>query len=428
MRYAAEKGIDYIICDHHLPDHDLPPAAAVLNPLRPDCPYPCKCLSGCGVGFKLVQGFCQKNNIPFAQIAPFLDLAAVSIASDIVHITGENRTLAHYGLRQLNAAPCKGLRSIIRLADLEGRAITIGDIVFRLGPRINAAGRMESGRAAVDLLIAGSDEQAQTIGIAINEQNARRKDIDRSITAQAISSIKNDKNWSARRSIVAYNPHWHKGVVGIVASRLVEEFYRPAVVLTESNGLAAGSARSIEGFDLYGAIAECAPLLHSFGGHVYAAGLTLPVENVEEFARCFEEVACRLITPEMLVPQVEIDAEINFSDLTPRFCRLLKEFEPFGPGNMSPVFVTRRVFCYGAPRLLGSPAEHLKVSLVQEGLACAPVDAIGFGLARCRPCVEAGSPFDVCYTVTENSYLGKTTLQLHLKDIKPSGEAKLWEG
>jgi single-stranded-DNA-specific exonuclease len=417
VKYAAAKGIDYIICDHHLPDSTPPPAVAVLDPQCEDSGYPCKHLSGCGVGFKLMQAFCQKNDIPLERILPYLDLVAVSIASDIVPITGENRTLAYYGLQQLNSNPRKGLRTLINLADLNGSPVTINDIVFRIGPRINAAGRMESGATAVDLLLADSDSAAQNIGFTVNQYNINRKNIDRSITAEAIAAIKNEAQWQYKYSIVSYNPHWHKGVLGIVASRLTEEFYRPAIVLTESNGMATGSARSIAGFDLYAAIEQCAPLLTNFGGHVHAAGLTLPIENVAKFAEMMENIARQVLTPEMLVPQIEIDAEIDFKSITPKFCRILKQFAPFGPGNMSPMFVTRGVFGCN-PRVVGNPPKHLKVELIQQDTAGSPFAAIGFGLAHHYPHIKAGNPFDVCYSIRENTYQGKTTLQLNICDIR----------
>jgi single-stranded-DNA-specific exonuclease len=416
VRYAAERGIDYIICDHHLPDSDMPPAAAVLNPQRTDCAYPYKFLSGCGVGFKLLQAYAMNNNIPFSEVMPYLDLVAVSIASDIVPITGENRILAHYGLIVLNTNPRVGLRAIISIAGVAGKNIGIGDIVFKIGPRINAAGRLESGKTSVDLLLAEDEETAKTIGLAVNTYNIHRKNLDHSITDQAAAMVKSDAHWGQRRSIVVYNPQWHKGVVGIVASRLVEQFYRPSVVLTESGGVATGSARSIAGFDLYEAISECAPLLSHFGGHVHAAGLTLPLENVDKFCAAFEAIAQRVLTPEMLTQRVDIDAEINFADITPNFFSVLKQFAPFGPGNISPVFVTRGVCCSSEPRLVGNPASHLKFDLVQQKNKSATMPAIGFGLAEYYDKIK-NTTFDVCYFISENTYNGATTLQLNVNDI-----------
>ncbi|GHT68572.1 single-stranded-DNA-specific exonuclease RecJ [Bacteroidia bacterium] len=420
VAYAAERGIDFIICDHHLPSETLPQAVAVLDPQRTDCSYPYKELSGCGVGFKLLQAYCQKNNIPFDAIAHFLDLLVVSIASDLVPITGENRTLAYFGLQHLNTHPRKGLQSIINIADLAEQPIAVNDIVFRLGPRINAAGRMESGATAVDLLLSESDETAKSIGNTINTQNTNRKNIDRSITQEAIVAIKQQNEWQNQYGIVAFNPQWHKGVVGIVASRLVEEFYRPSIVLTQSDDKATGSARSIAGFDLYQAIESCADLLTNFGGHIYAAGLTMPVKNVEKFKERFEAAARQTISPEMLIPQIEIEAEINFRDITPKFFRILKQYQPFGPGNMSPVFVTRNVLIYNKPRIVGNTAEHLKLDLIQQDVDGLPVTAIAFGLAHHYKYIAANNPFDICYTITENYFQGKTTLQLNIKDIKPS--------
>jgi single-stranded-DNA-specific exonuclease len=417
--YAASKGIDYIICDHHLPDAALPAACAVLDPQRSDCPYPYKFLSGCGVGFKLMQAYCQKHGMPFETIAPYLDLVAVSIASDIVPITGENRVLAHYGLIQLNTAPRMGLRAIIESADAGAKTIGIGDIVFKIGPRINAAGRMESGARSVDLLLCGDAQQARTIAANINEYNSRRKSVDKSITAQAISMVKADAAWEQRRSIVVYSPHWHKGVVGIVASRLAEEFYRPAVVLTDNGcGWASGSARSIAGFDLYHAVSQCADLLSNYGGHMHAAGLTLPQSSVEVFRDRFEAIARSMLTDEMLVPQIEIDAQIDFAQINEKFYRILRQFAPFGPGNMPPVFVTCGCYAYGAAHAVGNPPVHLRFDLVQRRMASEPLPAIAFGMADYCQSIQSGAAFDVCYSIAENHYNGKSTLQANIKGIK----------
>ena len=356
--YAKRKGVDFIICDHHLPAEEIPRAVAVLDPKRADCSYPFDELSGCGVGFKLVQAYCQKNGIPFQQIEPLLDLLAVSIASDIVPLVDENRILAHYGLLRLNASPSKGLLSIIKICGLDRHNITIDDIVFKIGPRINAAGRMRmdendenaapsGGYAAVNLLIEGNESLAEEFGSVIDGFNQDRKCIDRSVTQEAHDFIEAHAELKAAKSTVIYNPRWMKGIVGIVASRLIETYYRPTVVLTMSNGFVTGSARSVPGFDLYQAIESCSDLLENFGGHMYAAGLTMRPERVEEFTRRFNAYVEENIDPITLQPQVEIDSELFFSNITPAFRRDLNRFQPFGPGNPAPVFVTRGVVSHG---------------------------------------------------------------------------------
>jgi len=325
--YAKSKGIDFIICDHHTPGDKLPEAQAVLDPKRFDCPYPFKELSGCGVGFKLLQAFSIRHNLPFENLINYIDLVAVSIASDIVLITGENRILTYYGLKKLEENPCIGLKAIKCVAGIDDRPVTVEDIVFRIGPRINAAGRMESGKQAVDLLISDNPEEAFVLCEKINTHNQTRRNIDKNITEEAIKELKKFSK-QFEYSNVLYNPEWHKGVVGIVASRLIESYYKPTIILTESNGFATGSARSVDGFDLYEAINECSDLLESFGGHMYAAGLTLKKENVQKLRERFDEVVRDRITPEQLVPQIDIDAELNFYDITPKFYRILKQFEP----------------------------------------------------------------------------------------------------
>jgi len=420
VAYASSKGVDFIICDHHLPGSEIPAAAAVLDAQRPDCAYPYKDLSGCGVGYKLLQAYCQRNNISEEKLLPLLDLVAVSIASDIVPLTGENRVLAHYGLHRINTQPRKGFQAIMKRSGLEEQPINIDDIVFRIGPRINAAGRMESGKTAVDLLTAETDEIADEMGDIINDRNNDRKNVDRSITLEAINIIQQDPKLQAKTTTVLYNPDWHKGVVGIVASRLVENFYRPTIVLTESNGLVTGSARSIQGFDLYQAIESCADLLVNFGGHMYAAGLTMKLESIETFINRFEEIANRMITPDMLTPQVDVDEEINFAEITPKFLRVLKQFQPFGPGNMSPVFLTKRAYSNGNTRIVGTDKEHLKLELIQENSPYQPISAIAFNQAHFFKHIQSGKPIDVCYSVAENLYRGSTTIQLRVKDIKES--------
>lgn len=418
VKYAKAKGIEVIICDHHLPDENLPDAIAVLDPKRSDCTYPFDDLSGCGVGFKFMQAFAQTRNIPFSELTPLLDLLAVSIASDLVSITGENRILAYFGLKQLNESPGKGLLSIIKLSGLEKHMITIDDIVFKIGPRINAAGRMESGNTAVELLTSVNDNDAFNIGNTINEHNNDRKSIDREITLEAVEMAQNTERFYERKSTIVYNPDWHKGVVGIVASRLVEEFYRPTIVLTRSNGFITGSARSIPGFDLYEAVESCSDLLENFGGHMYAAGLTFKVENLEKFCKKFEEVVASKITEEILTPVINIDTEIEFKQITPKFFRVLKQFQPFGPGNPSPVFISKNVYDNGNGRKVGSESGHLKLELIQEDNPHRHVSAIAFNRSEDFEHLNEGKPIDVCYSVAENYYRGIANIQLRVKDIK----------
>jgi single-stranded-DNA-specific exonuclease len=431
VRYAKSKGIDFIICDHHLPGEELPPAVATLDPKREDCHYPYDDLSGCGVGFKLVQAYAQKYGIPFEAIEPLLDLVAVSIAADLVSVTGENRVLAYYGLKRLNESPRKGLLSMIKLSGLEKHKITIDDVVFKIGPRINAAGRMESGRMAVDLLTSEDINEANHIAKQINDHNNERKSIDRTITQQAIEIVRNHPQFSTLNSTVVYNPEWHKGVVGIVASRLVEAFYRPTIVLTKSsNGFISGSARSIAGFDLYDAIESCADLLENFGGHTYAAGLTLKEENLETFRQRFEEIVTKNITKEILTPIINIDAFLEFRQITPRFFRLLNMFQPFGPGNQSPVFMTTSVYDNGNGRIVGNPVDgrggHLKLELIQEADSFRPLSAIAFNMSEYFDHLAAGEPVDICYSIAENFYRSSiANIQLRIKDIREGKDTTL---
>lgn len=417
VKYSKLRNIDFIICDHHLPGERIPDAVAVLDPKRSDCKYPFKELSGCGVGFKLLQGYCKKEGISEEELYQHLDLLAVSIASDIVPIVDENRVLAFYGLEKLNTNPSRGLKSIIKIAGIENQRIAIDDIVFRIGPRINAAGRMESGKTAVDLLCASDDSSAFEVGALIDSCNNDRKHVDRSITHEALRMIAQDKRLQHSYSTVLFNPSWHKGVVGIVASRLIETYYRPTIILTQSGDLATGSARSVQGYDLYQAIEACSDLLENFGGHMYAAGLTMKVDRVEEFKRRFEEHVSKTITPEMLSPQIDIDARIRLDDITERFFNVLKQFQPFGPGNMSPVFMAENVYDNGEARLVGSEKEHLKLTLVQEG-STQKFDAIAFQMAEYYKPIHYGQPFDACFAIHENNYKGNITLQLRVKDIK----------
>ena len=417
VEYARKHGIDFIICDHHTPGDILPNAWACLDPKRVDCPYPDKNLSGCGVGFKFLQAFCREQGIAEELLYNYLDLVAVSIASDIVPITGENRVLAALGLKKLNTNPLTGLKSIIKVANMEGKEFLISDIVFKIGPRINAAGRIESGGDAVELLISENESLAQRMSTDINVCNETRKDLDRLITQEALDMIAGNETLRSRKSTVLYNPDWHKGVIGIVASRLTEAYYRPTVILTESQGKATGSARSVDEFDLYKAIDACSDLLENFGGHMYAAGLTMKIENIPAFMERFEQVVSETILPHQLIPQIEIDAEIMLRHITPKFYRILKQFTPFGPGNMKPVFVTRNVFDYGTSKLVGKERDHLKLELIEEHSGSI-VQGIGFSMGGFINQIKSGQPFDVCYTIEENVFNGVTSLQMMVKDIR----------
>jgi single-stranded-DNA-specific exonuclease len=418
IQHARKCKIDFIICDHHFPSETIPEAVAVLDPKRLDCSYPYKHLSGCGVGYKFMQAFAIRKNIPLEDLERLLDLVAVSIASDIVPITGENRILAHFGLKKLNEDPTMGLRSVIKTSGIENKDITIDDIVFKIGPRINAAGRIESGNQAVELLVSKDESLASSMSDKINEFNNTRKNIDTIITSEAMKLLANDPLVKQKRSTVLFNPKWHKGVIGIVASRLIETYYRPTVVLTESNGFATGSARSIDGFDLYQAVDACSDLLENFGGHMFAAGLTMKLENVERFRKRFEEIVASTITEEQLIPHIEIDAQLELCDIQPKFFRILKQFQPFGPENMSPVFLTKNVVDNGCGRIVGATGDHIKLELIQEVEPFHSYQAIGFQLGQHWEYIKAGNPFDICYSIEENEFRGTTTLQIRLKDIK----------
>jgi len=417
VKYALNQGVDFIICDHHTPDEVLPPAVAVLDPKRIDCNYPYKHLSGCGVGFKLMQAFAITNNIDFSQLTPLLDLLALSIASDIVPITGENRILAFFGLKQINSNPSVGLKGILDVCGLTDKEITISDIVFKIGPRINASGRMKLAYEAVELLVSSDHVFAKEKSDTINEYNNDRKDLDKTITDEAISLIVADKRYADRKSIVVHKSDWHKGVIGIVASRLSEEYYKPSIVLTNSNGLASGSARSVSGFDIYKAIDSCRDLLENFGGHMYAAGLSMKEENVLAFTERFEKFVSENILEEQTYPQIDIDAILEFKDITPKFFRVLKQFGPFGPGNMKPVFVSKKVFDYGTSRLVGKEQEHLKLELIDSSSENV-MNGIAFRMHEFNEPLKALNPLDICYTLEENSFNGNTTTQLMIKDIK----------
>lgn len=417
--YAKRKGIDFIICDHHKPDPELPNAVAILDPKRDDASYPFSHLSACGVGFKFMQAFAVNNGIEFSALYPYLELVAVSIAADLVPIVGENRIMAYYGLKQLNNNPSIGLRSIIDSCGLNDRDISLSDVIFKIGPRLNASGRMQCGKEAVDLLISKDMQQAKDICESLNGYNDMRRELDKNVTEEANTILENCKNLESRKAIVIYNDRWHKGVIGIVASRLTELYYKPAVVLTLSNGLATGSCRSIQGIDIYKALESCRDILENFGGHPYAAGLSMKEEYVEEFTRRFEEYVASNIEPDQLIPQLEIDAVINFHDITPKFFRVLKQFAPFGPNNQKPVFCTKRVYDYGTSRLVGKDQEHLKLELIDthsENI----MNAIAFGMYEHNDYIKGLNPFDIIYTIEENNYNGNSYIQLQVKEIRPS--------
>ena len=422
VEYARAKGIDVIICDHHLPEDELPKAVAVLDPKRGDCHYPFDDLCGCGVGFKLLQGYSRKYGVEAEVLEPLLDLQVVSIASDLVSMTGENRILAYYGLKRLNEDPRKGLLAMMGLAKLDPGHVTIDDIVFKIGPRINAAGRMESGRLAVDLLTAMDERTAKLVAEKINDNNNERKSIDREITQEALAMVQEGRALETENVTIVYNPTWNKGVVGIVASRLVEAFYKPTVVLTKSNGMVTGSARSVQGFDLYASIESCSDLLENFGGHVYAAGLTLKEEHLDEFCSRMNSFVSGKITREELTPVVDIDARLDFSQITPKFLRILKQFQPFGPGNANPVFLTDDVYDAGNGRRVGAGGVHLKLDLIQESQPYRQIGAIGFNMAQYYDYIKEGNAIDVCYSIVENFYRGSSTVQLRLKDIREREE------
>jgi len=428
VAYAKSKGIDFIICDHHRPSAELPAAIAILDPKQNDCTYPFNELSGCGVGFKLIQAYSQKHNIPFENIMQYLDLVAISIASDIVEITGENRILAYYGLKQINTAPRPGIEAILFHCGMKRKTVfntddfifnkelNINDLVFMIGPRLNASGRIEHGKSTVELLLCEDSECAAVMSDSINLNNTERRTFDTSITQQALEMIWADKKMMKAKTTVVFNPEWHKGVVGIVASRLTDSFYRPTIVLTQSNGLISGSARSVKDFDIYDAIDACRDLLEHFGGHKYAAGLSMKAENLELFKQRFEEVVSSTINEDSLVPEIAIDTVLNLSDITPKFFTVLKQFAPFGPGNMSPIFLTKGVVDKGFARLVGE--NHLKLCVTHPASTNNYFAGIAFQQAKHLPFVNRRKPFDICYHVEENEWNGSVYLQLNVKDIK----------
>ncbi len=418
ISYAKEKGIDFIICDHHVSDDVLPPAIAILNPKLQNSSYPYEHLSGCGVGFKFMQAFADSNGIEFRMLTPLLDLVAVSIVSDIVPMMGENRILAYYGLKQINANPSVGLKAIIDICGLNGKEITMSDIVFKIGPRINASGRIQNGKEAVDLLIEKDIKVALEKADRINQYNEARKDLDKSMTEEANSIVEKLSDLSERRSIVLYNEDWHKGVIGIVASRLTEVYYRPAVVLTRTENLATGSARSVSGFDVYKAIESCKDLLESFGGHTYAAGLSMKTEYVDEFAKRFEAYVAEHILPEQTDATIDIDAQLDFKDITPKFFSDLKKFNPFGPDNSKPVFSTLNVFDYGTSKVVGRGQEHIKLELV-DNKSNKVMNGIAFGQSSQVRYIKTKQSFNICYTIEENTHK-PGDIQLQIADIKPA--------
>ena len=420
IAYAKERGIDFIICDHHVPDEVMPPAVAILNPKRNDSTYPFKHLCGCGVGFKFMQAFAKNNGIPFSRLIPLLDFCAVSIASDLVPVEGENRTLAFHGLKQLNQAPSTGLKAIIEICGLTNRELTMSDIVFKIGPRINASGRMMNGREAVDLLVERDLQRSLTMATRINEYNEQRKDVDKQMTVEANEIVERLESQQHQQSIVLYDEGWKKGVVGIVASRLTELYFRPTVVLTIIDGMASGSARSVAGFDVYDAVKSCRDLLENFGGHTYAVGLTLRQENIPEFRRRFQEYVSHHILPEQTQQTLDIDMELDFQQINKRLLNELKRLAPHGPGNSKPLFITRNVYDFGTSKVVGRHQEHIKLELVDSKSAVV-MNGIAFGQSAAARYIKSKRSFDIVYTIEENTYK-RGEVQLQIEGIRPSEE------
>jgi single-stranded-DNA-specific exonuclease len=420
ISYAKTQGIDFIICDHHVPDDELPEAVAILNPKRIDSTYPFKDLCGCGVGFKFMQAFAKNNGIPFSRLIPLLDFCAVSIAADIVPIMGENRILAFHGLKQLSTSPSVGLKSIIDICGLTGREITMSDIVFKIGPRINASGRMQNGTEAVDLLVERDFEKALSEASHINEYNEQRKDVDKQMTEEANQIVEKLESQEHQSSIVLFDENWKKGVIGIVASRLTELYYRPTVVLTKFNGIATGSARSVAGYDLYDAIKSCRDLLLNFGGHTYAVGLSLRIENIPEFRRRFQKYVSEHILPEQTEATLDINAVVDFKDVTKKLHNDLKKFAPHGPDNPKPLFCTRNVYDYGTSKVVGRQQEHIKLELV-DSKSSNVLNGIAFGQSDSARFIKSKRSFDIVYTIEDNIYK-RNEVQLQIEDIQPSEE------
>ena len=420
ITYAKSLGIDFIICDHHEPDETVPPAAAILNPKRKDDTYPFKHLCGCGVGFKFMQAFAKNNGIPFSRLIPLLDFCAVSIAADLVPVVDENRILAYHGLKQLNQNPNIGLKAIIDICGLNGRTLSMSDIVFKIGPRINASGRMENGKESVDLLVEKDFSCALKEAKHINEYNEQRKDIDKQMTEEAniiVSRIESQKRHSC---IVLYDENWKKGVVGIVASRLTEIYFRPTIVLTREDNFATGSARSVTGFDVYSAIKSCRDLLVNFGGHTYAAGLTLRWDDVPEFRRRFQQYVDEHLMPEQTEATLNVDAIIDFKDISKRLYNDLKRFSPFGPGNTKPLFCTKAVYDYGTSKVVGREQEHIKLELV-DSKSSTVVNGIAFGQSAAARYIKSKRSFDIVYTIEDNVFK-RNQVQLQIEDIRPNSE------
>ena len=420
IAYAKRLGIDFIICDHHVPDDELPCAVAILNPKRVDSTYPFKHLCGCGVGFKFMQAFAKNNGIPFSQLIPLLDFCAVSIAADIVPVTGENRIMAFHGLKQLNQNPSVGMKSIIEICGLTGRDITMSDIIFKIGPRINASGRVQNGTETVDLLVEKDFRRALTLATQIDKHNEERKEIDRMMSEEANQIVERLESQEHQPAIVLYNEGWKKGVVGIVASRVTEMYYRPTVVLSCQDGMASGSARSVAGYDIYDAIKSCRDLLENFGGHTFAVGLSLKVENIPEFRRRFQLYVSEHILPEQTEALMEIEAEVDFKDITKKLHNDLKKFAPYGPDNPKPLFCTRNVYDYGTSKVVGRQQEHIKLELV-DSRSSNVMNGIAFGQSAAARYIKSKRSFDIVYTIEENVYK-RGEVQLQIEDIKPSEE------
>ena len=420
VSYAKSLGIDFIICDHHVPDEEMPPAVAILNPKRPDDSYPFKDLCGCGVGFKFMQAFAKNNGIPFSRLIPLLDFCAVSIAADLVSVTDENRILAFHGLKQLNQNPSIGLKAIIDVCGLSGRDISMSDIIFKIGPRINASGRMENGKETVDLLVERDFHQALTAAKHIDQYNEQRKDVDRQMTEEANQIVERLESQQHRSSIVLYDENWKKGVVGIVASRLTEIYFRPTVVLTRDENLATGSARSVAGFDVYSAIKSCRDLLLNFGGHTYAAGLTLKWDDVVKFRNRFQQYVDEHIQPEQTEAMLDIDALIDFKDITKRLHNDLKRFAPFGPGNTKPLFLTEDVYDFGTSKVVGREQEHIKLELI-DSKSSNVMNGIAFGQSASARYIKSRRSFDIAYTIEDNIYK-RGAVQLQIEAIRPKEE------
>lgn len=421
ITYAKEQGIDFIICDHHVPDEVMPPAVAILNPKRPDDSYPFKNLCGCGVGFKFMQAFAKNNNIPFSRLVPLLDFCAVSIAADLVPVVDENRILAFHGLKQLNQNPSLGLKAIVDICGLNGRELSMSDIIFKIGPRINASGRMENGKKSVDLLVEREYSLALDQAKHIDEYNEQRKDVDRQMTEEANQIVARLESQKHQSSIVLYDEHWKKGVIGIVASRLTEIYFRPTVVLTRDENLATGSARSVAGFDVYAAIKSCRDLLLNFGGHTYAAGLTMKWADVKEFRKRFQAYVEEYIEPEQREAILDIDAVIDFKDITKKLHTDLKRFAPFGPGNPKPLFCTLDVYDFGTSKVVGREQEHIKLELV-DSKSNNVMNGIAFGQSASARYIKSKRSFDIAYTIEDNVFK-RGAVQLQIEDIRPTEES-----